>query len=143
MCIYDSHDIVSLYREHFIPDSYNKININYIIMDYLRQKISFVELQLLHIIYGCHDAYGSVKGQTGYTYYSPQCQNQEKSNYRIMFLFWEVDSSIVQMVCMIEGKSSNKRLWGRNSQLHDNGVLTNWFLHHNSESFSRPKQVGK
>ena len=100
------------------------ININYIIMDFPRQKISFVELQLLHIISWSHDAYGSVKGQSGYTYYSPQFQNQEKSNYSIMFLFWKFDSSIVQMVCMIEGKSYNKRLWGRNSQVHDNGVLT-------------------
>ena len=94
-------------------------------MDDPRQKISLVKLQLLCIVSGSRDAYGSSKGQYGYTYYSRQRHNQAKNtNFSIMFLFHEIDSRIGQVVYMIERKSSNERLWGRNYQVCYNGVLT-------------------
>ena len=67
LCIYNPHDILSLDRERSIPDSYNKIIIDDLMMDDPRQKISLVKLQLLCIVSGYHDVYGSSKGQSGYT----------------------------------------------------------------------------
>ena len=37
---------------------------------------------------------------------------EKKSNYSRMSLFSEVDSSIGQVVYMIEGNSNNENLWG-------------------------------
>ena len=85
----------------------------------LGRKYPFVKLHLLSIVSWYHDAYGPIKGQYGYTYYSRQSQNQAKnSNYRRILMFREIDYSNGQMVYMIEGKSSNQRVWGRNSQVH-------------------------
>ena len=55
---YDPRDIVSLNQEHSIPDSYNNITINDLMMDDPRHKISFVKLQLLCIISGSHGVSG-------------------------------------------------------------------------------------
>ena len=49
---------------------------------------------------------------------------RKKSNYSRMFLFREIYSRTGQVVYIIEGKSSNERLWGRNYQVCYNGVLT-------------------
>ena len=47
-------------------------------MDYPRQKIHFVKLQLICIVSGSHDAFRSSKVQSGYIHYIRQHQNQEK-----------------------------------------------------------------
>ena len=49
---------------------------------------------------------------------------KQKSNYNRIFLFRGVESSIGQVVYMVEGKSSNEEIWGLNNQVRDNGVLT-------------------
>ena len=78
LCIYDPHDIVSLDRERSIPDRNNNITIDDLMMEDPRQKISFIKLQLLCIISWYYDASGSIKRQSGYTYYSRQYHNQAK-----------------------------------------------------------------
>ena len=88
--IYCWHDSVSLDREHYITNRYNKITIDDLIMDYPRQKRHFGKLQLICIVSGSHDAFRSSKVQSGYIHYIRQHQNQEKkSSYSRMFLFCE------------------------------------------------------
>ena len=88
-------------------------------------KYPFVKLQSFHIVSGSHDTYGSIKEKYGYTYYIPKLQNQaEDWNYIRVFLFCDIDSRTDQVVYMIKVNSPSERIWGLNSQLRDNSVLT-------------------
>ena len=65
--------------EHYIPESYNTITIDDLMMDDHKQKISFVKLQLLCIFSGSHVKSSSSTEHSRYRYYSRQSQNQAKT----------------------------------------------------------------
>ena len=76
---YDPRDIVSLDWDNSITYRYNNITINDIIIDDPSQKVSFVKLQFIFIVFGSHDSSDWSKLQSVYTYYSRQRQNQSKN----------------------------------------------------------------
>ena len=94
-------------------------------MDDTIHKRYFIKLQLLSIVSGSHDASGSSKGYFGYKYYSRQHQNQAKNRITAeCYFFANIDSRTGQVVYMIKVNSYKKRLWGLNSQVRDNSILT-------------------
>ena len=87
------------------------------------QKKTYIRLQLLRVVSGSTS--GTNNGSTSFSYFNRQRRDrQNTSTYQRMFLFREVDSTIGQVVYMIESSGLNDRLWVRNAENRDNGRIS-------------------
>ena len=119
----DLFSLSSLNPDHNISTKYNTITIDELMGDNPRQKRTFIRLQLLRIVSGLND--GGNRGQSNFTFYNRSRQDKStNTSYSQMFLFREIDSTIRQVVHMIEGRSLNKRLWVRNHQFRVNEMIS-------------------
>lgn len=108
-------------QDDFIPNNWSRLTISDLMDTNVSQKKTYVRLQLLHIVSG--SSMGS--NTTNFNYYNRQKRDrQNTSTYQRMFLFRELDSKIGQVVYMIKSSGQNDRLWVRNAELCDNGIIT-------------------
>ena len=117
-------DLVPYDGVHKLPSTYRQTTTDELMMVNAKSKKTYILLQLLRIVSGSTDPLSN-KGSSNYSYYNRNQQNQSmKGSYSRMFLFREITSRIGQVVYMIESRISNEKLWGRQPEFRDNGVLT-------------------
>ena len=109
---------------HKLPSTYRQTTIDELMNINAKSKKTYILLQLLRIVSGSTDPLSN-KGNSNYSYYNRNQQNQSmKGSYSRMFLFREISSRVGQVLYMIESRTSNEKLWGRQPEFRDNGVLT-------------------
>ena len=119
----DLFSLSSLNPYNDILIKHNTITIDELMCDNPRQKLTVVQLQLLWIISNSNDE--GNRSQSSFTFYNrSRLEKSIYASYNRMFLFREIDSTIGQVVYMIEGRSLNERLWVRNLQFCENGMIS-------------------
>ena len=109
---------------HKLPATYRQTTTDELMNINAKSKKTYILLQLLRIVSGSTDPHSN-KGSSNYSYYNRNQQNQSmKGSYSRMFLFREISSRVGQVLYMIESRTSNEKLWGRQPEFRDNGVLT-------------------
>ena len=118
----DLFSLFSLNLDHNIPTRYDTITIDQLMGDNPLQKRTVIRLQLLRIVSGSNDR--RKWDQSNSTFYNRSKRDKStNASYSRTDLFREIDSTIGQVVSMIEGRSLNERLWVRNPLFHDNGMI--------------------
>lgn len=119
----DVNQIVPYSNFTNIPPNLVAVSVEELMMEKPLRKRTIIYLQLIHIVSGSTNGQGNT---STYQSYIRNKKKNESTNYQYyrLFLFRDISSSSGQVVYMVEGKAMNDKLWSKNPEIRETGVVT-------------------